>query len=133
MNDIYLTLKKYRLEQSEKTLKDAKVLRKNQGENYSVINRCYYSIFYSVLALLVDSDFVGSKHYGVISYFDKYFVKTGIFPKELSEIIHKAFKMRNVGDYDEFVEYSLDEISALIKDTEKFIRTIRNFIEESSK
>ncbi len=133
MNDINLTLKRYRLEQSEKTLKDAKVLGKNQGENFSIINRCYYSIFYSVLALLVGTDFVGSKHHGVISYFDKNFIKNGIFTKELSEIIHRAFKMRNVSDYDEFIEYSENEVEALINDTEKFIGTIRNFIEGSSK
>ena len=104
MNDINLTLKRYRLEQSEKTLKDAKVLRKNQGENYSIINRCYYAIFYSVLALLVDKQFIGSKHSGVISFFDEEFVHKGIFSKRFSGIFHNAFEMRGKNDYQEFSE-----------------------------
>ena len=40
------------------------------------------------------------KHSGVISFFDKYFVKTGIFRKEFSKIVHKSFDFRQVIDYD---------------------------------
>jgi uncharacterized protein (UPF0332 family) len=94
MSDINLTLKRYRLEQSEKTLKDAKILQKSHGESFSIINRCYYAIFYSVLALLVDKQFVGSKHSAVISSFDKEFVNKGVFHKKFSKIFHKAFDMR---------------------------------------
>lgn len=71
MNQEKLELIKYRLEQAEVSIKDAELLFKNKGSDFSIINRCYYAIFYSVLALLVDKQFVGSKHSGVLSFLIK--------------------------------------------------------------
>lgn len=49
---------------------------------------------------LVDID--SRKHTGVISYFDKYFVKTGLFEKSFSMIAHNAFDSRQISDYQDF-------------------------------
>ncbi|MCK4357917.1 MAG: HEPN domain-containing protein [Candidatus Cloacimonetes bacterium] len=128
-----LELIKYRLEQAEGSIKDTELLFKNQGSDLSIINRCYYAIFYAVLALLVDTIFIGSKHSGVIAFFDKEFVNKGIFSKRLSEILHNAFEMRGKSDYTEFIEYSKDEINALFSQAKEFVSEIKNFIEKLSK
>ncbi|MCK4339925.1 MAG: HEPN domain-containing protein [Candidatus Cloacimonetes bacterium] len=125
-----LELIKYRLEQSELSIKDTELLFKNQGSNFSIINRCYYAIFYSVLALLVDKQFIGSKHSGVIAFFDKEFVNKGIFSKRLSEILHNAFEMRGKSDYIEFVEYSKEEINLLFSHAKEFVSKVKEFIEK---
>jgi uncharacterized protein (UPF0332 family) len=59
-------------------------------------------MFYAVLALVTVRSHSTSKHAGVIGFFDKEFVKTGIFPKELSKNFHLAFDQRQVQDYGEF-------------------------------
>ena len=52
---------------------------------------------FSISASSIDE--IPSKHAGVISLFDKEFVKKGIFPKALSKDFHKAFELRQVSDY----------------------------------
>lgn len=125
-----LELIKYRLEQAEASIKDAELLFKNKGSDFSIINRCYYAIFYSVLALLVDKQFVGSKHSGVISFFDKEFVNKGVFRKKFSKIFHKAFDMRGKSDYKEFVEYSYEKIEPLLLQAKEFVNEVKELIEK---
>jgi len=42
-------------------------------------------MFYAVLALLANRQMGTSKHTGVLSLFDREFIKTGIFSRELSK------------------------------------------------
>ncbi len=59
-------------------------------------------MFYATLALTVFRSETVSKHSGVISFFDKEFVRTGVFPKEYSRMLHFAFDRRQSYDYGEF-------------------------------
>jgi uncharacterized protein (UPF0332 family) len=89
----------YRLDLAGEMLRDARLLKENGGSPVSIVNRAYYSIFYAALALLVTADVEPNKHSGVLAKFDELFVRQGIFPKEMSRIIHHAFDMRQAGDY----------------------------------
>jgi uncharacterized protein (UPF0332 family) len=84
----------FRLQQARETLRDAHLLLDQGGSLVSIINRSYYAMFYAVLALLTDLEKESSKHSGMISLFDQYFVKSGKFPKAMSKAIHKAFDLR---------------------------------------
>ncbi|MEW5939053.1 MAG: HEPN domain-containing protein [Chloroflexota bacterium] len=90
-----------RLGQARETLRDAHVLSEQKGTPASVVNRSYYAIFYAVLALIgtMKKDVDTSKHKGVIAVFNQEFVKTGIFPKEMSKSLRRAFEARQEGDY----------------------------------
>ena len=74
---------KYRLEQAQTAIDDAKFLLDVNRSPQSIVNRAYYAMFYSALALLQKIGEVPSKHSGVISLFDTEFVIKKIFPKEL--------------------------------------------------
>jgi uncharacterized protein (UPF0332 family) len=58
----------------------------------AAVNRAYYAMFYAVLALLAQRRQETSKHAGAISLFDREFVKPGVFPRELSQWLHHAFR-----------------------------------------
>ena len=88
INEQLKTLVKYRIEQSKETLEDSKILLTRNSHRGS-INRSYYAMFYSVLALLAIKKLGTSKHAGAISLFDKEYVKEGIFPKELSKSLEE--------------------------------------------
>ena len=90
---------KYRLEQAQTALDDAKYMIDGNRSPQSIVNRSYYAMFYAVLALLQKISKVPSKHSGVISLFDKEFVKKGVFAKDLSKDFHKAFELRQTVDY----------------------------------
>ncbi len=70
------TLIRYRLEQAQAALDDAKYLIDGNRSPQSIVNRSYYAMFYAALALLQKICKAPSKHSGVISFFDKEFRRT---------------------------------------------------------
>ena len=75
-----ITIIKYRLQEAEDTLKEAKVLL-IENMIRGAMNRTYYSMFYAALGLLATKQLTASKHAGVIAVFHRDFVNTNIFPK----------------------------------------------------
>ena len=120
----------YRLNQADETLNEVKRMFKDQYSPRSIINRSYYIMFYSLLALYLHDNIniKTSKHSGIISMFDREFVHKGIFDKEYSKILHIMFDMRQEYDYREFVESSYEDAEKAIKNADKFYTLIRNYI-----
>jgi len=94
-----IQLAKYRLKQAEDSISEAECLLSGNESPRSIMNRAYYAMFYGVLALIVFEQYYSSKHASVLSYFNKRFIKEGVFSKELGYSINKAFEMRQEGDY----------------------------------
>lgn len=122
---------KYRLEQAEEALKDATLLLNSGGSFRSVINRSYYTMFYAILALIVVKGTGSVKHIGVISIFDKEYVKEGIFPKEMSKLLHKAFNLRQESDYKEFIIILKEDAEQIKKGAEEFLDRIKSHLQIS--
>ncbi len=91
----------HRLQKAKSLLKQAEYLLNNQMYDGS-INRSYYAVFNAVRSLLSLAKLDSKKHSGVLSLFDRYFVKTAIFDKRFSEIAHTAFDSRQDFDYEDF-------------------------------
>lgn len=100
-------LVRYRLKEADETLREARLLL-DQSAFRGCINRSYYAMFYALLGLLATKGLGTSKHSGLISLFDREFVKTGIFSKDLSKSLHRAFDERQANDYGEMLEPDLD-------------------------
>jgi uncharacterized protein (UPF0332 family) len=96
----------------------------------SVINRAYYAMFYAVLALLQKISKVPSKHTGTISIFDTEFAMKGIFPKELSRDLHKAFELRQVMDYKTFEPVSRDKAGEILDKAAQFVGAVKKHLED---
>ena len=87
------SLIKYRLERANESLKAAQLLFDNKLL-IPAMNRIYYSMFYSVQALLVLDEKAFSKHGQVKGYFNKEFIKPGIFSKEFGKLFNAVFEYR---------------------------------------
>ncbi len=111
----------YRISQARDSLREADVLLRGEMSLRSVMNRLYYAMFYAVLALLQTKQLGTSKHSGAIALFDKEFVKTGTFPKELSKALHRAFELRQKGDYMEETEISTADMEEIRPFAERFV------------
>jgi len=118
-------LVQYRLELAQEMLRDARLLKENDGSPISIVNRAYYSVFYAALALLVTADVEPNKHSGVLAKFDELFIRQGIFPKEMSRIIHHAFDMRQAGDYQKSKVITEEQAVDVLTSAEEFVKTIR--------
>jgi uncharacterized protein (UPF0332 family) len=128
MNEDLLALIKYRLQQADDSMKEAEVLLKEGMSLRSVMNRLYYAMFYTVLALLQEKQLGTSKHYGAISLFDREFIKSGIFDKELSKTLHRSFELRQKGDYMEQPEITKADIDEILPKTVSFINEIKQYL-----
>ena len=122
----------YRLQQSEETLDEAKFLLEGKKNPRVVINRAYYAMFYAVLALLIFESYSSSKHSGVISYFNRTFIKEGLLPKELGQSINAAFELRQRGDYKEYVQLTYEQVKPFIQKTHEFIDGVRTYLQSKS-
>jgi len=82
-------------------------------------------MFYAVLGLLATRKQETSKHSGAISLFDREFVKTGIFPKELSRWLHGTFDLRQRTDYETQIQVSEEESSRILKEAREFVAQVK--------
>ncbi len=124
---------KYRIQQAEDSIKEAEILFHSGGSFRSIINRSYYAMFYSVLALICKKGMGTSKHYGVLSIFDKEYVKKKIFPTEMSKLFHRSFYLRQQCDYEEFSLISKDETIDIMNGAKDFLEKIKNHLVQESK
>jgi uncharacterized protein (UPF0332 family) len=122
------TLAEYRLKQAQESLDEARLLFENKKSPRSVINRLYYSMFYSVLALFVYEEYSSSKHSGVIAYFNKKFIKEGIFSVEMRDSISEAFDMRQTGDYREFEDLALEQVEPFFEKASDFTARVKEYL-----
>jgi uncharacterized protein (UPF0332 family) len=121
-------LVKHRLEQAQTALDDAKYMIDGKRSAQSIVNRSYYAMFYAVLALLQKISKVPSKHSVIISLFDKEFVKKGIFEKDLSKDLHKAFELRQTIDYKIIEPIKSDRAEEIWNKAVRFVQKLEHYL-----
>ena len=112
-SDSLQTLVRSRLEQADDALNAARILLEQHSVR-AAVNRAYYAMFYAVLALLALRKQETSKHTGAISLFDREFVKPGVFSRDLSQWLHRAFRQRLAADDAPLQTVSGDEAQAFV-------------------
>ena len=120
---------KYKLERSDETLEEAKIML-GSSHLFGAANRIYYACFYAVSALLLSKDLSSPKHSGVLSLFNRHFVKTGLIPVELGKFYSRLFDTRIESDYADLVTIDLKEIQDNLKTAEIFIPAVKSLIKE---
>ena len=121
-------MSRYRFERAEEELDTAKQLLTLGRFNKST-NSSYYAIFHALRAVVAIDGFDSKKHKGIISYFNKNYVKTGIFPANISGITASAFDVRSSADYEDYYEVSNDEAQEQIRGAEYVISIIQPYLE----
>lgn len=122
-------LAKYKLERAREEV-DTAVLLFNNEKLRAANNRAYYSIYYSLTAVLCLEPIAFKRHKDTIGYFNKNYVHTGIFPGELGRDISKAAKIRHASDYDEFYIAGKEETERQIQTAKKLIELADKFVSE---
>ena len=83
-----------------------------------------------VIALLVKNDIKAQTHAGVRQMFGLHFVKTGLISKELGKFYTDIFDKRLTGDYDDFIDYSKEEIIELFEPAKEFVYTVGKLLSD---
>lgn len=120
----------YRIEQAQETIHEAQILL-DEGAARGALNRAYYAMFYALLALLATRRLGTSKHGSAISLFDREFVKRGIFPRELSRVLHLAFERRLTHDYGEMVVVTREMAAETVADARAFVAAVETHLRDA--
>jgi len=117
------------IQRAKKYLKSAGILLR-EGDYESSVSRTYYAMFYSTQAMLLTKNLSFSSHKAVISAFGEYFVKTGIFRKEMGRELNKAFEKRQIGDYEYTFVISKREAEEILGNGKKFVEKMAQHLKE---
>lgn len=120
-------LSKYRLERAREDLKIAKDLLETGDYRFST-NRSYYAIFHAMRAVHALGGFDSKKHSGVIGHFNYEYVRTGIFPKEVTSMIKGAMEIRQSSDYEDFYIASKTDAVNQVKDAEYIVGLVEEYL-----
>lgn len=118
-----IELMQYRLNTAKEKLESAKILLDN-GNYKDSVGRSYYTMFASVRALLAKEGIDFSKHAGVISHFQKEYVKTEILDVKYSKYISQAFQIRNNADYTDFYIVSKEDAQEQFAKAKEFYEMV---------
>ena len=116
----------YRIQTSKSDLKSARVLfdvQEYKGAN----NRAYYAIFHAINAIHALDGRAYKRHKDAISNFNKDYVKTEIFPREMGRKIGEAEVIRHASDYDDFYIDSREEAERQIMVANEFVQLVERY------
>ncbi len=132
MHERRLELMNYRLTMADEKLNSARILLEYSSYKDS-ISRSYYAMFTAVRAILALDGVDFKKHAGVISYFQREYVKSKIFDKEYSKYLSQAFQIRNNTDYADFFIISQDEAKEQYYKAVEFCKQVKKYLRERVK
>lgn len=119
----------YRIQTAKDSLKSAKILF--QAEEYKgANNRAYYAIFHAINAIHAVKGKAYKRHKDAIANFNKEYVKTEIFPREIGRKISEAVEIRHASDYDDFYIASREEAERQITVADEFIQLSEEYCME---
>lgn len=91
----------HRIETAKSDIKSARILL-DAGEYRSSNNRAYYSIYHAISEIHALDGNSYKKHKDALANFNKEYVKTEIFPRNMGRRISEAAEIRHESDYDDF-------------------------------
>lgn len=118
---------KYRVEQSEETIRSAELCANNRLYK-DAINRSYYAAFYAVKAVLALADKDFKRHKDVVAYFNQHYVAIGAFSGELGRKLARLQKKRETSDYDDFYVASADEAAEQLDAARLILNAVKEYV-----
>ncbi len=118
----------YRMSRVDETLKEVDFLVEN-GLYNTAVNRLYYACFYAVTSLLVKNEIKAHRHSGVRQMFGLHFVSKGLIDKRLARFYTDLYDKRQTSDYDDFIDFSKEDVLNLIPTAKELIGEIKKLLE----
>ena len=124
-----INLAKYRIDTARETLNVAKECLENKHYKDS-INRSYYASFYAARSILALERIDFKRHKDVIAYFNKNYVATGIFEKDIGRKLARLQQKREQSDYDDFYIASREKAEEQFQTAELVIGEVKKYLDK---
>lgn len=119
----------YRFSLAKETLDNAKLCLDNHFYR-DCINRSYYVAFYAVKAVLATESIDFKRHKDAMAYFNKTYVASGQFPRELGKRLGRIKMMREESDYSDFFTASEEDARKQYETAEYIIASVEKFLKD---
>ena len=119
----------YRIDTAKADIRSAKILmeaKEYKGAN----NRAYYGMYHAISAIHALDERAYKRHKDALANFNKDYVKTEVFPKNLGKRIAEAEEIRHASDYDDFYIATREEAQEQIATAEELIQRVENYVKE---
>lgn len=93
-------------------------------------NRAYYSIYHTIDAILSVEEIAFKRHKDTLAYFNKQYIATEIFPREMGRKNIKAEEIRHASDYDTFYIASREITLQQIETAERLFYLAKEYYNE---
>ena len=121
---------KLRIERARTSLKEAQLLI-DSGFVIGGVNRLYYACFYAVNALLFSEGLSSSRHSGVISLFERHWIKTDRLPVQMGKYYRQLFERRQEGDYRDTAKFERQEVEEWLAEAQSFVGRIVQWLRDA--
>ncbi len=126
-DELRFNIVNYRLFSARNSLGEVLSLSRDQYFN-AAISRMYYACFHAASALLINAGIEARTHTGVRQMLSKDFVQTGILSRDMSKFYTNLYSKRQSSDYDDFCDYTSEDIEELYPQAVAFIDAIEKII-----
>ena len=109
-------------------LESARLL-KDSGKYNDSLSRAYYGAFHAVSLLFMIEGQSFSRHSQLIGNFNKQFISTHVFPKELGKALGTLYDERQGADYDFYHHSDESEAQEGIDKAEDIIMAVKKYVE----
>ena len=123
-------LSRYRIQEAKNSLKVAEHCLKEDLYKDS-INRSYYAAFYAIKAVLALGTIDFKRHKDVVAYFNKEYVATNVFPRELGQRLGMLKQLREKSDYDDFYIASRDQAEGQYHTAKYTIEKVEEYLKNN--
>lgn len=90
-------------------------------------NRAYYAIYHTIDAILSIEEIAFKRHKDTLAYFNKHYIATEIFPRDMGRRIVKAEEIRHASDYDTFYIASKEITKQQIETAEQLFQLAKEY------
>lgn len=127
MDSRQMDLCKYRMQESKDTLQVAENCLRD-GFYKDAINRSYYSAFYAIKAVLALGTVDFKRHKDVVAYFNKEYVATKVFSREIGRRLATLKQLREKSDYDDFYIASREKATEQFETAKLILQSIEEYL-----
>jgi uncharacterized protein (UPF0332 family) len=117
------------LKKAQEDLKASEIMIENDIYRVAV-SRIYYAMFYIAEALLLTKGLIFTSHKGLMSSFNKEFIKSGIFNIKFGRLLRDAFDIRQNSDYEIVPDITESKTKELLLAAKEFLEEAKKYLGE---
>lgn len=118
------------VERAQESMDAAELLFTN-GFTRDAVAKLYYSLLYSVRAMLLTKGLEPKSHEGALRLFSMHFVKKGVLEPRDSHVFSKLMKYRQEADYNPSYVFTSEDYLEFKKEAEEVMRKINLFLRQA--